>query len=437
MKTCYWCIVFSLLLAGLYNSCRNRSHSDNSGLLLPDVNELFENYEQVDSTKSYDDFAEKLVEANRDLQASEMYVEAASLYHLAGEDDEVITLLHKAINRGMANPKILSKFPGFSTNLQNSEGKRLKKRLDSIQEKLKDISHFSLEMGAMNQFWDYFERAKRDTTQAKAIFKDFIFDGPREIRDFYVVRYNNLDNMYGQMINAAPNYYTYLKEQFSPDSLNALKSRTAEWMRNFKEYYPQAVFPKVFVVPGILNSGGTATEMGLFVGGDMYGRSKNMPTEGLTDWQKGALMKFSDLPGLTIHELMHFQQNYRDTKHTDTVLEGIIGEGVCDFLVELSSGEELKNTNITYLKNLQNRQRILDDLKDDLFQDDNSKWLYNGGAIEDRPHDLGYTMGYLITKSYFENQENKQMAVYELLNTDDFTRILRGSDYATLLNESL
>jgi hypothetical protein len=58
-------------------------------------------------------------------------------------------------------------------------------------------------------------------------------------------------------------------------------------------------------------------------------------------------------------------------------------------------------------------------------------------SIEDRPHDLGYTLGYLITKSYFENQEDKQVAVYELLNTDDFTKILKGSDYAYLLDDLL
>lgn len=434
---CWYKGIVVLLLVGISYSCKKHGKFASSSFLLPDMNELFENYEQLDSTGAYGDFAGKLVHANRDLQASEMYVEAASLYELAGENNEAVTLLHKAIDRGMANPKILSKFRGLSNTLESAEGKLLKKRLDSIQEKLKDISHFTLEMESMNQFWDYFERAKKDTANAKAIFKDFIFNGPRELRDFYVVRYINLDNMYGQMINAAPNYYTYLKKQFNPDSLNAFKSKTTAWMRNFKTHYPQAIFPKVYVVPGILNSGGTATEMGMFVGGDMYGRSANMPTDGLTDWQKGALMKFSDLPGLTIHELMHFQQNYRDTANTDTVLEGIIGEGVCDFLVELASGQELKNANLVYLEKSENRQRILNDLKNDLFQNDNSKWLYNGGSIEDRPHDLGYTLGYLITKSYFENQEDKQVAVYELLNTDDFTKILKGSDYAYLLDDLL
>ena len=332
-------ILFVIILMAL--SCKEKK-MDVEHLYLPDLNELFQNYDQLDSTKAYTSFARQLIEANRDLQSSEIFIEAASLYHQAGNDDKVAHLLNAAIDNGMANPKILSKFQNLNLDPDQEDVRHLYHRLDSIQEKLQRVSHFSMEMESMNQFWDYFERAKKDTSNARAILKEFIFEGPRELRDFYAVRYNNIDNMYGQMINGAPNYYSYLKEQFNPDSLNALKSKTTRWMQNFKKIYPQAVFPKVYVVPGILNSGGTATEIGMFVGGDMYGRSENMPSEGLSDWQKGAIMKFSDMPKLTIHELMHFQQNYGDSVNSEKVIGGIIGEGVCDFLVELCSGETLK-----------------------------------------------------------------------------------------------
>lgn len=402
-------------------------------LYLPDLNKLFEGYEQLDSTEAYADFADKLIEANRDLQSSEIFIEAASLLHQAGDDDRVAQLVNLAIDNGMANPKILSKFQNLSLDRDSEEVKRLDRRLDSIQKKLQDVSHFSMEMESMNQFWEYFERAKGDTANARAILKEFVFKGPMELRDFYAVRYNNIDNMYGQMINGSPNYYSYLKNQFKPDSLTALKSKTTRWMQNFKRMYPQAVFPKVYVVPGILNSGGTATEIGMFVGGDMYGKSDNMPTDGLNDWQKGAIMKFSDLPKLTIHELMHFQQNYGDTQNSEKVIGGVIGEGVCDFLVELCSGEILYNDNLKYLEDPANNAKILADLKSDLLTNDFSRWLYNGD-IEDRPYDLGYTVGYLITKSYYANQPNKQEAITELLNTNDFTRIIKGSAYSQLLN---
>ncbi len=422
----------SLLLC-LLLSCKKEYPSETVALGMPDMNVLFMDYDRADSLGNYKEFADKVLAANEKLQSSELYVEAALLYGMADRDETVVNLLNKAIDRGMSNPKILTKFPELRMSPGDKEMKKLNRRLDSIQKKLKEVSHFSLEISALELFWKYFDRALRDTTNAKAILRDYVLDGPRELRDYYVVRYNNLENMYGQMINAAPEYYTFLKGQLQADSLKNLNYLTVRWMKKFKLLYPQAVFPKVFIVPGILNSGGTSTEMGLFVGGDMYGRSDMTPVRELNDWQRGAIMRFSDLPGLTLHELMHFQQNYQDKRNTDNVLRGIIGEGVCDFLVELVSGVPLENSNLTYLSEKQNEQRILADLKHDLFQNDNSRWLYNGGDIEDRPHDLGYTMGYLISRSYYEQHPDKKKAIHELLNTADLERLVKQSDYAFLL----
>lgn len=435
-------VYFSLLLAGilLLGAC-NRNKSDglfkSEDLYLPDLNQLFENYESAERTGSYAAFANQLVKANRDLQSSELYVEAASLYDQAGHSDSVAILLHLAIDHGMANPNILERLKISPHQQGSTKWKELHSRLDSIRERLSSVDNFSLEVAAMSRFWPYFEKAKKDTSLAKAIFKEYIFSGPTELRDYYAVRYYSTEAMFGQMINAAPRYYSYLHKYFDPDRLDDFKDVTRKWMKNFQELYPQAVFPKVYVVPGILNSGGTATEMGLFIGGDMYGKSGDMPTQELTEWQKDAIMEASSLPTLTMHELMHFQQSYSDPKNTNTVLSGIIQEGVCDLLVELCSGEKMKNSNLAYLEDPGNREKIFSELKADLHGEDLSKWLYNGGSIQDRPHDLGYTMGYLITKSYYKKQADKKKAINELLNSRDLDAIIRQSDYAFLIDAPL
>ncbi len=424
-----------LLLALIVVSCKNTSDTKTlDDLALPDMELLFQDYETMEENKTYAAFADKLVTKNKDLQSSELYVEAARLYALANQIDNSFEMLNLAIDKGMSNPNILSKLNLEESIKNTSQGSLLIARLDSIEKQLSKVENFDLEMGSMDLFWTYYEKAKKDTLKARVIFKEYVLKGPPEIRDYYVVRYSNPSMMYAQMVKTAPNYYDYLKKQFNSDSIKTIKSKTAAWMRTFKNIYPKAVFPKVYIVPGILNSGGTATEMGMFVGGDMYGKSEMMPTEELNDWQKGAIMQFGDLPGLTIHELMHFQQNYRDTINTKNVLRGVIEEGVCDFLLELCSGEVRRSENLKYLQTEEQAEKIWHDLKRDLLTDDFSRWLYNGGDIEDRPHDLGYTVGYLITKSYYEQHQNKQKAVYNLLNTSDFKAILAASEYSHLLN---
>ncbi|MCX2720257.1 hypothetical protein [Lentiprolixibacter aurantiacus] len=435
-----WLLALAFLLIGL-GACKKQNVVPAKEYHLPDIVDLFAIEESKKSPEAYRAFGDTLMSANRDLEASQLYVEAATQYHKAGAGTEMVNALHLAIDKGMANPKIMDQFSGHVKALASEEGNRLFKRLDSIQEQLEQVSHYHLEMRSMEQFWPYFERALADTSKARQELKKYLFEGPPEIRDFYLVRYGNLDMMYGQMINASPDYYLHLKSQVRPDSLLAVQETTRQWMQHFKELYPQAIFPKVYVVPGILNSGGTVTEMGMFIGGDMYGRSNEMPTEGLSDWQKNAIMSFDQLPGITIHELMHFQQNYRDTVNLEYVMGAIIGEGVCDFLVELSSGEQLENDNLNYLEKPENMSFILEELKGDLYNTDNSKWLYNGGSIEDRPQDLGYTLGYLICKSFYENHEDKEQAIYELLNTDNLETIYQGGVFANLVktntNETL
>ena len=424
-----------LSLAALLAACGGPERQ--SGPYLPDMNLLFQEYNRLDSLGNYQQLGALLASENRDLQASELFLAAADSYLKAGQADSAVALLQRAIDAGMANPRILDKLGPIDLPAGHPALSRLYDRLDSIAEALRNVSNFDLEMRSMEAFWPYFDRALADTSGARAQLRAFVLEGPRELRDYYVIRYGSADQMYGQMINAAPGYYRYLQGQFNPDSVRAMKALASAWMQRFQTLYPKAVFPKVYVVPGILNSGGTASEMGMFLGGDMYGKSPGMPTAELNDWQRNSIMEVADLPRLTLHELMHFQQNYQDAEREDTLLAGVIGEGVCDFLAELCSGIPLKNENLRFLEDPENNERIFADLKAELLGTDTSKWLYNGDGVEDRPHDLGYTVGYLITKSYYENQRDKQQAIDALLNTGDFASIVAGSSYAWLLPEPL
>jgi hypothetical protein len=172
--------LFAVIL--LLTACNKAQPEGIAGLHLPDINLLFEDYELADSTGNYAAFAHKLVLANRDLNSSELYVEAASLYQQAGNTDSVAILLHKAIDYGMANPNILSRM-NIPHGLQKGTAwEELRARLDSIHGKLGKITNFSLQLEAMNQFWPYLDRALEDTSRAKAIFKEYIFSGPRNKR---------------------------------------------------------------------------------------------------------------------------------------------------------------------------------------------------------------------------------------------------------------
>lgn len=42
-------------------------------------------------------------------------------------------------------------------------------------------------------------------------------------------------------------------------------------------------------------------------------------------------------------------------------------------------------------------------------------WLYNGGDVKDKQADLGYYMGYKIAESYYNNSDDKNKAISEII----------------------
>ena len=400
----------------------------------PDLNAIWEHWDSIDANGLHAQLAHELYERNVNLRSSEMYTTAAWLFGQANMGDSALICIDQAIACGMVNPNILIKHGlddfGKGTSIRN----QINHQLDSITLELSELDHFEIDTQPIQSFWSYFNQALADTLNARNYFKQYIMSGSPAVKDYYMIRYGNLDNMYQQMIITSPSHYTYTKNFLTDHKIRPLKTEVSEMMRKLWQIYPQAVFPKVYVMPGLLNSGGTATEVGMFIGGEMFVKSDSMAMDELTDWQKGAVSTLDGMKNTIMHELMHYQQSYNDDENMDTVLGNIIQEGVCDFLVEMCSGEVMNNDNLKYLSDSQNLEFILSDLKQELYSNDLSKWLYNGGSIEDRPHDLGYTLGYLIGKSYYQNSGDKEDAIYQLLNTNSYEELLRGSEYAAVLD---
>ncbi|WP_282122509.1 DUF2268 domain-containing putative Zn-dependent protease [Algibacter mikhailovii] len=162
-----------------------------------------------------------------------------------------------------------------------------------------------------------------------------------------------------------------------------------------------------------------------------------MPLKNLSEWQLSTITEYSNMKYDLVHELMHFQQSYSDFENSALLLGKLIEEGVCDFLVSLLTENNQVSPgvqrNLDYLQIDSNYTFVMHELKRDIYGQDLSKWMHNGGAITDRPSNLGYTMGFLICKSFYENSTNKKQAIFELLNTNNFKKIIESSDFKELL----
>ena len=419
-------ILFILLVSAFSGAIRTQS--------LPNLKEDYRQLSRWQQEGKVDSLVDYLSIYNGALRSPTMAIHAAWRLAKLGSYPEAADQLLRALDYGLTNSNVIEKYDGLEVVKDQPEWPEIERRLSHLSKQTSDIDHFAVSYEEAVDFWETYEKAREDTTQAHAYFEDYILNGSPGLRDFYFNRYLSVYNIVHTVFRKYPEYYAYLHERFDPEKLQAIREETVAHMRRFQQYYPAAVFPKGFLVVGVLNSGGSVTELGVYIGLDMYGRSEDMPQAELSDWHKSVLNDYSGIAKTLTHELMHFQQNYRDTMLDDNVLlRKVIQEGVCDFLVELTGKEEeIKPKHYDFFQ--KHEEQLLQEFKEEMYSTDLSKWMYNGD-IEDRPSDLGYTLGHLITKSYFENAEDKQQAVYELLNTDDFEGILRGSQYGYLLGQ--
>ncbi len=431
MKLIY---IFPIIILGAAGCATKHT----SPVILPDLNSIGKLCDSLVSAGLHEQAASLYFRTAQDLGNSELFVYAGWQYGQTKKKDSALISINYAIDHGMSNPAVLETYQLDSLKDNLGISKVVVHRLDSIKKALSKIENFDIVSEPLDSFWPYFNTALSDSSSAKDHLKRYIEKGSFATKDYYHKRYENIDNMYRQMIQATPAHYKYTERFLNRDKIQSLKSEMLRIMQRLSEIYPHAVFPKVYLVPGILSGNGTQTELGLFAAAEMFVKSEEMPTNNLTGWQMDAIASPSNMIFVTAHELIHFQQSYSDEKNNNNLLGKVITEGVCDFMVELLSGDintldAVRIEKINYLGNSKNLSLVLAEFKKGMYLKDLSKWMYNGGGKQEWPSDMGYALGYKICKSFYDKSKNKNEAIAELLRTNSFEKILAGSEYGFLL----
>ncbi|HEX8286686.1 MAG TPA: DUF2268 domain-containing putative Zn-dependent protease [Pyrinomonadaceae bacterium] len=297
----------------------------------------------------------------------------------------------------------------------------------------------------IDNFWRAFDLAAKESERQRkiAIFQtEYLDKGSIGLQDFLRLRIKSAKDLV-DIIELLPRFYSSVR----PSTLRVaeMENEMRKSLLKFKQIYPEAVFPDVYFVIGIANTGGTASKNGLLIGTELYGATINTPRDEfpalfktfLPDVKEAnelnhlvskaldtALKPIEKLPFTVAHESCHFNQNY--PKQT-TLLEKSIQEGACDFIAELTAGEVINPSLKIYGD--QNEAKLWKDFQMEMNGKDLSKWMYNSFKIKDRPGDLGYYMGYKISKEYYRNAKNKQSAVRDILNIKDFDAFFEKSLY--------
>lgn len=269
----------------------------------------------------------------------------------------------------------------------------------------------------IDNFWEAFEAARPDFNP-EAFQTLYLDKGSKGVKGFIPGRIKNAENL-ARRVKGRIRYYSSIKS--STDKIPGMKDDIRKSLVKLKELYPEAIFPPVYFVIGAMSSGGTSSDDGLIIGAEMYGMTAETPKEELNDWLLTVLKPVEEVPHIVAHELIHFQQTYDG----GTLLQACLKEGSADFIAELISGKHI-NGHVHDFANPKEKELWLE-FKEKMLEKNYDGWLYSPSP--GRPNDLGYWMGYQITKAYYDKAKDKQLAIRDILTIKDENKFLRASGY--------
>jgi hypothetical protein len=276
----------------------------------------------------------------------------------------------------------------------------------------------------LNNFLSAYADALRASTDAEktAIYqREYLDKGSPGLKDFVDARIKSAANLV-RAIDTHPKYYASLQgviPQIAP-----MEPAMRRSFRRLKELYSDAVFPDVYFLVGVMNSGGTTGPSGLLIGLEMHAKTATTDMSEMDAWHKAVLGPPDQLPGIVAHELIHYQQTTTDPK---TLLAASIIEGSADFVGQLISGQNINGP--MYIYGHAHEAALWREFSAEMNGTDLSHWLYQGDRSKDRPADLGYFMGYEICKAYYDRAMDKRQALRDILTATDFPALLRDSHY--------
>lgn len=187
-------------------------------------------------------------------------------------------------------------------------------------------------------------------------------------------------------------------------------------MSRFQKLYPNFKQPEVYFTIGCLNSGGTTTENKILIGAEIACSDKNVDASELGNWLQGVFLHNINVVYLVAHESVHTQQRVLNEGYTNLLFASIY-EGSCDLIAELLLDKEIPSPYMTYGRT--NEKTLWNKFKQEMYGDSLSDWLYNGEEAPNGVADLGYYMGYEISKSYYQNSINKEKALKEIIEVEN------------------
>ncbi|RXM52612.1 MULTISPECIES: DUF2268 domain-containing putative Zn-dependent protease [unclassified Chryseobacterium] len=289
-----------------------------------------------------------------------------------------------------------------------------------------------IETSDIKNFWVAYDEVLKMNNQDEKISafqKLYVDKGSLGLNDFIKSR-NFTAEQWIESFESKPNFWNSIRiktEHIQKDFKNI-----EHLYQNFTRLYEGFSPPKIYFTMGNLKGGGTVINGNLIIGSELAASDKTVDYSELSKNYQDRMKINSGITFLTAHELVHTQQNLRGAK--TNLLGFCLKEGSADFIAELLTGKKVEAPYIEY--GMKHQGSLWNNFQKEMNGEDFQNWLSNTATIKDMPADLGYFIGYIITKKFYERSKDKKSAVSTIINLDfsntkDTENFLKQSEYKT------
>lgn len=270
------------------------------------------------------------------------------------------------------------------------------------------------------QAYDQLRPAMSRADSARVFDSAYLAQGTPGLQGYIATHLKKSENLL-MGLALLPKYLAAVRANTSRISVDDVRAV----LRRVEAFYPDATYPDIYFVIAGFNSQGTVSRGNVVIAAEMVAADSVTPRAELPPFLRNVDLTRSVLPCIMVHEMMHAQQNYQPDQ---SLLAQVLVEGVADFITRKAIGC-VQTAATTYAYGAAHERELWTLFQQEMNGTDYGKWLYNGN-IKDRPDQLGYWMGYQIAEAYYERAKDKQLAIRELLNIQDFRALLEASGYA-------
>jgi hypothetical protein len=265
----------------------------------------------------------------------------------------------------------------------------------------------------------------------KLLQERYIDPGSAALGD-YIARYQLKPLQWIKAIEKRPRYFGSFADLV--DRLRAEEPQIDAAYDRLRTFYPTARPLRVNYVIGPMLAGGIQAASGVIVSAEIYGRRPD--TDSFEFSSRSRLYPTQKVAPIVIHEFAHSMQMdlqgrdayiaiYGDRK---SLLAIAIREGTADFIAALSTGETINPAAHAYGEPRQAQLWPL--FQREMQGKETGDWMfYKPKAHSDWPRDLGYFMGYKIVEAYYNNADDKNQALSDILGVTDYAALVAGSGY--------